>query len=56
MENVHSVYMEQVVHVGFLENVNGGHSDGWKTAKLQVVRREVAANTRSRKMLQADKC
>lgn len=26
------------MRVGFVVNVNGGHSDGWRTAKLQVVR------------------
>lgn len=35
---------EQVVHVGFIVNVNGGHSNGWKTAKLQVVRHEAAVD------------
>lgn len=44
------------MHVGFIVNVNGGHSDGWKTAKLQVVRHEAVVNTHSGKMVQANKC
>lgn len=41
-----SVCTEQVVLVVFIVNVNGGHSDGSKTAQLQVVRPEDAADAR----------